>query len=82
MRATDKWTAAQAAALARGDDPQRYRVTRICKCGTDYAHGYGPTIADARTTCAWWWKRDKHRIRDIAVEVVEEWRTNHWEEIA
>ena len=62
-------------------DRQKYRVTWICKCSTDYAEGYGPSIAVARTSVRKFWRKGGHRIKDLAEEIVERVSTDgsHYE---
>lgn len=52
-------------------DPQKFRVTRICRCSADYAEGYGATLDQARAAVRRFWRRGGHRERDVAEEIVE-----------
>jgi hypothetical protein len=56
---------------AAAPDPQRFRVTYLCSCAADYAEGYGATVEEAERNVRRFWKRDGHRLRDIASRSVE-----------
>lgn len=52
-------------------DDQKYRVTLICKCSQDCAEGYGATPEEAREKVLYFWKKDNHKLKDIAEEILE-----------
>ena len=52
-------------------DPQRFRITWICKCSTDYAEGYGSTLDEARDNVRAFWRKGGHRPLDVQEEVIE-----------
>jgi hypothetical protein len=67
-------------------DQKLYRITFICKCGTDAGYGYGPTQEAAKQTALAFWKRGGHKRKDILSEIVEHAVTSangssHYEEV-
>jgi len=51
------------------DDPTR--VTLICRCGADYAEGYGATIEEADANVRKFWRNGGHRKRDVTERCLE-----------
>lgn len=51
-------------------DPQRYRVTLLCRCAADYAEGYGPTATRAFENAYRFFREGGHK-GDPADEILE-----------